>query len=256
MKQELELQPGRKSTYQFTVQSQTGTLHIRTERPSQVKFYFATYGGEEKLYYQSLYINAETNEPMVNLPEESLMRIESTNEIEEIYIDWPSVSLITPAELSQLSRMCFADDDKAKRFIDEAEQNDIRKNLGNKLYSYIVENRGILGDLLNGCPYTAGSETRYHSGLKKALAYYAYSRLIVGGNVELTRAGVVNRDSDYSHQSDTEERQQTSRETAAIADRYINEVLDYCRNHETLRLYVSANKFKETNRTSVKIIGE
>lgn len=257
MKEQLRLQPGNLSTYKFTVRSESGLMHIKTENPAQVRFYFTVEGGEETLFYEYLYLERETVEPMVHMPRQELMRIESSEVIEEIDMDWDYVGLITPDELAKLTRMSYVDDDKARCFIDEAEQNDIRPKLGDPLYSYIVANFGGLRDLMSGCSYEAQcGMTRYHAGLKKALAYYAYSRLIMGGNIELTRSGMVNRDSDYSHHSDNEERQQTSRETAAIADRYLNEVLDYVRNNNALKQYApKPSMFKNTSRTNVTIIG-
>ena len=258
MKENLRLQPGNMSTYKFTVRSESGSFHIKTKAPAQVRFFFSVYGGEESMYFEYLYLERETIEPMENMPRNELMRISSSEEIEEIYMNWDYVGLITPDELSKLTRMSYVDDDKARCFIDEAEQNDIRSKLGDDLYNYVVEHFGELPDLMNGSSYdTQCGMTRYHAGLKKALAYYAYSRLIVGGNIELTRSGMVNRDSDYSHHSDNEERQQTSRETAAIADRYLNEVLDYVRNDETLKQYApKPTPFKNTSRTNVTIIGD
>jgi DNA-dependent RNA polymerase auxiliary subunit epsilon len=88
MNQPLELQEGGKSTYQFMVRNQTATLYIKTKNPSQVRFYISTANKKETLYYQSLYVNVETNEPMVNMSPQSLMRIEADEVIEDIAIEW------------------------------------------------------------------------------------------------------------------------------------------------------------------------
>lgn len=258
MKEEIKLREGRMSTEQFPERTKTAILHFRTTEPAQVQFYTAEQGGVEELDHEKTYTVSEVDERMTGMTPGQLIRIESNKVIEEIFMDWEYVGLITPEELSKLTRMSYIDDDKARCFIDEAEQNDVRSKLGDPLYGYICSHVDDLYDLLAGCTYeTQCGDTRYHAGLKKALAYYAYSRLIVGGNIELTRAGMVNRDSDYSYHSDIGERQQTSRETAAIADRYLNEVLDYCRNDDTLKQYVpKPATFKNTSRTNVTIIGE
>lgn len=166
------------------------------------------------------------------------------------------MALITASDINTLARPCYADDTKAARFIDEAEQQDLRQRLGDRLYSYIVSNTEALTDLLDGCTYTAGGEERTVKGLKTALAYYTYSRIVVGGNIEVTRVGVVARDSQYSERSDYSERLQVSRETAAIADYYMSEVLDYCRADATLRLLMRKQNLLSSNRTKFKIAGK
>ena len=88
MKQELELQASGKSTHQFPVRNQTAMLHIKTAAATQVRFFLAVPGEEESLYYQSLYVDTMVNEPMVNLSPNSLMRIETDQAIEELFIEW------------------------------------------------------------------------------------------------------------------------------------------------------------------------
>lgn len=170
------------------------------------------------------------------------------------------MALITPTEMSSLSRMSYIDDNKAAAYIEEAEQNDIRRWMGDALYEYVTNNISNVSDLLNGCYYDAqdccGTIRRRHMGVKSALAYYAYSRIVTGGTIELTRVGVVDRNSDYSYHTDLQNRQQASREAAAIADRYMGEVMDYVKNNETLAAYAAKAQRPNSNRTTLKIIGE
>ena len=165
-------------------------------------------------------------------------------------------TLITPNEISSLAREVFIDDSKAIRFIDEAEDMDVRPALGDKMLQYIRENVASLGSLLNGTTYTYKGQTYTFSGLKKAIAYYAYARLIVGGDVEVTRSGMRSRDSDYSHQVPMEERQQVSRECSAIGDRHMNQLLDYIKRTDSLAQYLERPKRADTQRTKCKIIGD
>lgn len=88
MKQRLELTNNNTSTYQFMVRSESALLHIKTKTASRVTFYLAVNGEEETLYYKSLYVDTMTNEPMIHMVPQSLMRIESEEEIEELYIEW------------------------------------------------------------------------------------------------------------------------------------------------------------------------
>lgn len=165
-------------------------------------------------------------------------------------------TLITPNEISSLAREVFIDDSKAIRFIDEAEDMDVRPALGDKMLQYIRDNKSSLTDLLNGTTYTYNGQTYTISGLKKAIAYYAYARLIVGGDVEVTRSGMRSRDSEYSHQVPMEERQQVSRECSAIADRHMNQLLDYIKRSDTLSQHLERPQKADTQRTNCKIIGD
>lgn len=172
------------------------------------------------------------------------------------------MALITASELSSLSRTSYIDDTKSAAYIEEAEQCDVRKHMGDKLFEYITENstNQDLATLMNGGYYDVqcGNDTdrRYHPGLKRTLAYYTYARLVTGGTIELTRVGVVDRDSNYSHHTDLKNRQQASRETAAIADEYMSQVLDYCRHNNTLKAYTVPAQRPNSSRTIINIIGQ
>lgn len=165
-------------------------------------------------------------------------------------------TLITPSEISSLAREVFIDDTKATRFIVEAEEMDVRPVLGDKMLAYIRDNIAQLSDLLNGTTYVYKDATYTFSGLKKAVAYYTYARLIVGGDIEVTRSGMRSRDSDYSHQAPLQERQQVSRECSAIADHHINQVLDYIKRSATLAEYLERSRRADSQRTQCKIIGD
>ena len=165
-------------------------------------------------------------------------------------------NLITPNEISSLAREVFIDESKANRFIAEAEELDVRPAIGDKMLQYIRNNVASCTDLLNGTTYTYNGQTYTFAGLKTAIAYYAYSRLIVGGDIEVTRSGMRSRDSDYSHQAPLDERQQVSRECSAIADRHINQALDYIKRTDTLAANLERSKRADSQRTKCKIIGD
>lgn len=168
-------------------------------------------------------------------------------------------TLIRPSEISTLAREVFIDDDKAVRFIVEAEDLDVRPVLGDRLFLYIYENQSdieVVNNILNGTVYKYNGNTYLFYGLKTAIAYYAYARLIVGGDIEVTRSGLRSRDSDYSHQVPMEERQQVSRECSAIADRHMNQLLDYIKRTDALAAYLERPRRADSQRTKCKIIGD
>lgn len=150
---------------------------------------------------------------------------------------------ITPQDISLLARPCYADETKVLAYIYEAEQNNIKPKIGDDLFLRLKDGENPL--LLEGGTYEKNGKRYYLNGIKKALAYYAYSRLLESGSVNLTRQGVVNRRSDDANAVNEDNIIKISRETYAIADRYMQEVMDY----------LGAGEAKTTQRTSVRLIG-
>lgn len=134
-------------------------------------------------------------------------------------------TLITPEEISLLARPCYADEEKALAYIVEAEQNNIKPAIGDDLFIQLKEGRQTF--LLEGGVYERNGKRYYLNGIKKALAYFVISRLYESSTTELTRQGVVNRRSEYSDNADNSEIISVSRETYAIANRYMEEVEKY-----------------------------
>lgn len=174
-----------------------------------------------------------------------------------VFMQWKGEGalLLTPNEVSLLARPVYSDEQKAMRYIYEAEQNNLKPAMGDDAYLRAKRNRTAETEmLLKGGTYTdEDGRERHFAGLKRALAYYTYSRLVESSNIELTRQGVVNRRSDYSDEADRQERIEASRETYAIADRYLKECLAY------LAFIEGTGSCKEdnvnSNRTKIKIIG-
>lgn len=152
---------------------------------------------------------------------------------------------ITPQDISLLARPCYADEAKALAYIYEAEQNNIKPKIGDDLFLRLKDGESPL--LLEGGTYEKNGKRYQLNGIKKALAYYAYSRLLESSSVDLTRQGVVNRRSDTANAADEDNIIKISRETYAIADRYMQEIIDY--------LGAGEAKMETTQRTSVRLIG-
>lgn len=158
--------------------------------------------------------------------------------------------IITPEEIALYARPCYVDEKKAEAYIYEAEMNNIKPVLGDSLY--IRAKNGELPVLLEGGEYSQGGELRYMAGLKRALAYYAYSRLMESSSLEMTRQGVVVRQSEYSNDSEREERIAASRETYAIADRYMNECVAYLIAEGEMKNAAVA----DSRRSKIMVIGD
>lgn len=166
--------------------------------------------------------------------------------------------LINPDDISLLAREIFIDDKKANLAITEAEDIDVRPVLGDALINYIKTHRTDCRDLLDGGTYSDDCGLHIFGGLKKAIAYYTYSRLIVAGDVEVTRSGIRSRDSEYSHQVDTVERQQVSRECNAIAARIMNDTIGYINSETQFADFLPCCGLQPIGKTRVtcKIIGD
>lgn len=134
-------------------------------------------------------------------------------------------TLITPEEISTLARPCYADEEKALAYIVEAEQNNIKPAIGDDLFIQLKE--GGQTFLLEGGVYERNGKRYELNGIKRALAYFVISRLYESSTIELTRQGVVNRRSEYSDNADERDIISVSRETYAIANRYMEEVERY-----------------------------
>lgn len=152
---------------------------------------------------------------------------------------------ITPQDISLLARPCYADEAKVLAYIYEAEQNNIKPKIGDDLFLRLKDGENSL--LLEGGTYEKNGKRYQLNGIKKALAYYAYSRLLESGSVNLTRQGVVNRRSDDANAVNEDNIIKISRETYAIADRYMQEIIDY--------LGAGEANMETTQRTSVRLIG-
>ena len=150
--------------------------------------------------------------------------------------------LITPEEISMLARPCYADEAKAMAYIYECEQNDIKKVMGDDLLIRLKE--GEQSFLLDGGVYERNGRKYYLNGIKKALAYFVYSRLLESSSAELTRQGVVNRRSDMTNEADDEEIISVSRKTLAIADCYMQEVA----------IYLGIDEAESSQRTKIMVI--
>lgn len=134
-------------------------------------------------------------------------------------------TLITPEEISTLARPCYADEEKTLAYIVEAEQNNIKPAIGDDLFIQLKE--GGQTFLLEGGIYERNGKRYELNGIKKALAYFVISRLYESSTIELTRQGAVNRRSEFSDNADERDIISVSRETYAIANRYMEEVEKY-----------------------------
>lgn len=167
------------------------------------------------------------------------------------------MSIITTQDISTLARPCYADEAVAQKAIEEAEIMDLRPRLGTALYNALSEER--CEALLEGGTYTDEcGKLRSFVGLKRALAYYAYARIVKMAGIVVTRFGVVKKEEEYSENAQLNERQALAGECFAMADDMLLGCLNYVANNETLfpEYEGECGPRIKNNRVKYRIIGD
>lgn len=100
--------------------------------------------------------------------------------------------LVTTDEVAGLSRgmSTHIEENKVEIYIRESENIDIKAALGDALFLDIKENPLKYEFLLNGGRYELkNGDVRLFAGIKTALAYYTYARIVKNGDGNVTRFG-------------------------------------------------------------------
>lgn len=169
--------------------------------------------------------------------------------------------IITPEEVKEHGRAMSTHIDKKtlEALITEVETLDIMPTLGVALMTELSESiaEGTLNEhetlLLNGGYYD--NRTNYLRGLRTACAYYVQARLVKTNDNQITRFGMMQKDSEYGYRPTLAERTDTYNEICAIADQYLQEVVDYLRQHQEIFPSYGYGRI-QNNRTIYRIIGD
>lgn len=167
------------------------------------------------------------------------------------------MSIITTQDISTLARPCYADAAVAQRAIEEAEMMDIRPRIGTALYNALEEDR--CEALLEGGTYTDEyGKLRSFVGLKMALAYYAYSRIVKMAGLNVTRYGVVKKEEEYSENASIQERQALAGDCFSMADEMLLGCLEYVAANRAIfpEYEDKCGPRIKNNRVKYRIIGE
>lgn len=164
--------------------------------------------------------------------------------------------LITVEEVSTLARelSIHLEEEKVETYIREAESIDIKSALGDALFLDIKEHSEKYELLLEGGMYdNSRAQKKLLTGLKTALAYYTYARIVKSGDMNVTRFGTVLNDTEESTRPSFKEKLQAYNDAFSIAARYMQECVDYIIDAK-LPLYDRDGKVR-ANGTTFKIIG-
>ena len=167
--------------------------------------------------------------------------------------------LITFDEVGYLSRpmSIHIEQEKIEAYIRESEDIDLRSALGDALLLDIKANPSRYGELLEGCVYKdACGVERSLTGLKTALAYFAYARMVKNADDNVTRFGYVNKQGDYSTRPDSREKSMAYNDAYSVATSYLKECVTYLNaNKKDYPLYKGNGGIK-ANLTTYKVIGD
>lgn len=163
--------------------------------------------------------------------------------------------------IRSMVRPISTDEALAVRLISEAEREDLRQAIGDALYVRVTseeaEDDSAAQMLLDGCTWTdCTGRTRVHFGIRLALGYYAYARIIRDGNVAATRYGAVVKDDQHSRNAELEERRRQAAEVFAQADGYMGEIRDFLRASPQLYPEYCEKSNKAGYKANIRIIGE
>lgn len=124
--------------------------------------------------------------------------------------------------------------ERIEMFIPEAELIDIKDQIGEQLYISLLDSGTTYQELLDGGIYTVDEKKYIFKGLKSAISYFVYSRLIRNSDGQLTPYGYVNKDTDVSQKPELKERIAAANDAMEIGQAYLNECLQYIRLHPDL----------------------
>ena len=171
-------------------------------------------------------------------------------------------NLVTPLEIRSLCRPItqhYKDAD-ISIYIEETEPIDIKPILGEQMYidlSQAQTGTTLTEDqilILDGGNYEVEGRKYVFSGLKKAISYFVYSRLIRNADGKLTSFGYVNKELQESNRPELREKLQAADDAMKTGNAYLNEVLQFIKLKNLDNVYPCS--IGAVRRTSINAIGD
>lgn len=85
-----------------------------------------------------------------------------------------------------------------------------------------------------GCGCGTDGEKRYCNGLRKALAYFVYAKMLRNDGSIIARAGAMQHQDQYAYHTNDGELKRYD-DTMAIAEKYLGECLEYANQHNNTK---------------------
>jgi hypothetical protein len=166
--------------------------------------------------------------------------------------------IIVPEEVKEYGRAMSSHIDRKvlESLIEETENMDIVPALGVALVrelSEATENEHYT-TLLEGGYYNDGNA--HLQGLKSAMAYYVQAKLVKTNDNQITRFGVMQKDSEYGTRPSLAERNDQYNDLCAVADQYLRDTLEYLNIYRSRYPLFECGGRIRNNRTIYRIIGE
>ncbi|WP_042372485.1 DUF6712 family protein [Bacteroides neonati] len=168
------------------------------------------------------------------------------------------IHLITKGDVLSLARptSVHVDESDVDVFIDETEQLDIIPAIGCDLFLDIQGNLSgpKYETLLMGGVYV-GRDGKKHlfKGLKTAMAYYVYARLVKNDGRILSESGFLSHNDEYGEKVDDKQKYASYHDALNVGKRYLADVLNYLKT--TNQTFDKRAKVKN-NGTRIIAIGE
>ena len=166
---------------------------------------------------------------------------------------YDNVLLVTREDIDRECRPCSAQDALVDRCIEEAQNLDIIPAVGAEWWLRLLDRNDDEQaiTLWEGGIYTDScGEQHIFAGLRKALLYYAYGRVVRSSGGVATRYDFVVKADQYSDSADIKAKAQAYNEAFATADGYKAQALAYLAS-----VAACAKRVIRNNRLSVKKIG-
>ena len=134
-------------------------------------------------------------------------------------------------------------------YLKEAESLYVIPAFGASLFKNISDNQENYTTLLDGGFYD--NDKHYFEGLRKSIAYIAYSKMILNQDFNVTAFGTMFKNSEYSEHSNEKTLLRISNDALNIGTRYLDDCLEYLKYIKLLPCCL--NKTDRNGR--IKIIG-
>jgi len=157
------------------------------------------------------------------------------------------MSILTPSEARILARPIgqFVADNKLQAYIDEVEVTHFAPIFGDPLMLKLQDPQIAVTEpyltLLKGGTYVVNGNLKAITGLKKAIAYAVYCRLLQSGDVESTRYGNVVKRGEYSEHVSQSVLAKVVGECAEVEQRLTKQCVVYCKAYKLIECRTSGN---------------
>lgn len=145
--------------------------------------------------------------------------------------------------------------DKTDEYIREAQEIDLMELVPRLFYFDLVNKfqEPKYQKLIHGDTYTVDGVEIQFSGLKPVLAYFAYSRLAIRGDVTSTPFGFEQKRNEWGDRVSGSEKRDMRDEARQIANSYFSQVVDYIMEHKEDYPLFFENECKKPKRNKINI---